>query len=53
MGRTDFAPGDVRKIVDQLGKEFRGDQYHLLNKNCNHFTASLTQVSYGIRPEGF
>lgn len=50
MGRTDFTPEDVRKIVDQLGKDFKGDQYHLLNKNCNHFTASLTQVKYTTPP---
>lgn len=50
MGRTDFTPEDVRKIVDQLGKDFKGDQYHLLNKNCNHFTASLTQVKYTAPP---
>lgn len=50
MGRTDFTPEDVRKIVDQLGKDFKGDQYHLLNKNCNHFTASLTQILCGKDP---
>ncbi len=44
IGRTDFNPDDVKNIVENLGKEFRGDQYHLLNKNCNHFSTALTQV---------
>ena len=45
IGTTDFNPDDVKNIVENLGKEFRGDQYHLLNKNCNHFSTSLTQVN--------
>lgn len=47
LGSTDFNPDDVKKIVDQLGKDFRGDQYHLLNKNCNHFTTELTKILCG------
>ncbi|XP_046370185.1 deubiquitinase DESI2-like [Haliotis cracherodii] len=47
LGYTDFTADEIRKLVEQLGKEFRGDQYHLLNKNCNHFTQSLTQIICG------
>lgn len=46
MGTTDFNPTDVKAIVELLGKQFRGDQYHLLNKNCNHFSAALLQVRF-------
>ena len=44
VGTTDFNPNDIKHIVETLGKEYRGDQYHLLNKNCNHFTESVVQV---------
>ncbi|KAK3092508.1 hypothetical protein FSP39_003797 [Pinctada imbricata] len=50
LGTTDFTPEDVRGIVEQLGKDYKGDQYHLLNKNCNHFTAALTQILCGKEP---
>ena len=45
IGTTDFTTEDVRQLVETLGREYRGDQYHLLNKNCNHFTTALTTVS--------
>nr|CAD7259528.1 unnamed protein product [Timema shepardi] len=44
VGHTDFTEDDVKRIVAELGKDFRGDRYHLMNKNCNHFSGSFTQV---------
>jgi hypothetical protein len=49
VGHTDFTEDDVKRIVAELGKDFRGDRYHLMNKNCNHFSGSFTQVSYSCR----
>lgn len=46
IGYTDFTVSDVKRILVELGKDFRGDQYHLMNKNCNHFSGSLTKVNY-------
>lgn len=46
VGHTDFTEQDVKRIVHELGKDFRGDRYHLMNKNCNHFSGSLTQVRH-------
>jgi hypothetical protein len=47
IGTTDFLEDDVRNIIEQLGHEYKGDQYHLLNKNCNHFTAALLEILCG------
>lgn len=46
IGYTDFDHEDVKQIVEQLGLKFRGDKYHLLHQNCNHFTDALTKVWY-------
>lgn len=44
IGYTDFDQDDVKQIVEQFGVKFRGDKYHLLHQNCNHFTDALTRV---------
>lgn len=46
IGCTDFTEEEVRRIVDELGNKFRGDRYHLMNNNCNHFSSALTQVIF-------
>jgi hypothetical protein len=47
MGNTDFRPEDVDKILEQLGRDFRGDRYHLMNRNCNHFAGAFSQMLTG------
>lgn len=44
IGNTDFTQEDVKRIISELGKEFRGDRYHLMNNNCNHFSGAFSKV---------
>ncbi|VEN44705.1 unnamed protein product [Callosobruchus maculatus] len=47
IGYTDFTEDDVKRIIYELGKEFRGDRYHLMNNNCNHFSGAFTKILCG------
>uniref|UniRef100_A0A914KIW8 PPPDE domain-containing protein n=1 Tax=Meloidogyne incognita TaxID=6306 RepID=A0A914KIW8_MELIC len=47
LGETDFSPEDVQKIIRQMGNEYQGDKYHLISKNCNHFSNQLSKTLTG------
>uniref|UniRef100_A0A0R3RQN6 DUF862 domain-containing protein n=1 Tax=Elaeophora elaphi TaxID=1147741 RepID=A0A0R3RQN6_9BILA len=47
IGETDFSATDIRHLIQMLGSEYRGDRYHLISKNCNHFTAALAKTLTG------
>lgn len=47
LGYTDFTEGEVRRLVSEMGKDYRGNRYHLMNKNCNHFSGEFTQTLCG------
>jgi len=47
LGNTDFRSCDVEKILEEMGKDFRGDRYHLMSRNCNHFSGSFASILVG------
>ena len=41
LGETTLSPAAVEKLIIELGDIFRGNRYHLLQRNCNHFADEL------------
>ena len=40
IGYTSLEPHEVQDVVQQLGYEFRGNSYHLLERNCARLACS-------------
>eukprot|EP00262_Sarcandra_glabra_P001729 TRINITY_DN11880_c0_g1_i1.p1 TRINITY_DN11880_c0_g1~~TRINITY_DN11880_c0_g1_i1.p1 ORF type:complete len:222 (+),score=17.65 TRINITY_DN11880_c0_g1_i1:210-875(+) len=38
LGSTDMSPTEIRSFIERISGNYRGDTYHLISKNCNHFT---------------
>ncbi|XP_024996210.1 deSI-like protein At4g17486 isoform X2 [Cynara cardunculus var. scolymus] len=38
LGSTDMSPTEFRTFMEHLSNKYHGDTYHLIAKNCNHFT---------------
>nr|CDJ97740.1 Protein of unknown function DUF862 domain containing protein [Haemonchus contortus] len=47
IGETAFSASAVRELIKSLGHEYRGDRYHLISRNCNHFSAVLAKALTG------
>ena len=44
LGQTYLDLESVHEIVQQLGEDFKGYTYHLVHKNCNHFSMAFSRV---------
>uniref|UniRef100_A0A0K0EMK3 DUF862 domain-containing protein n=1 Tax=Strongyloides stercoralis TaxID=6248 RepID=A0A0K0EMK3_STRER len=53
IGETDFSVTDIKHIVKQLGQDFKGNAYHLICKNCNHFSAEFAKILTGVEIPGW
>lgn len=43
MPRTFLPPEKIAKVIDRLQREFRGQDYDLIDRNCCHFANELSQ----------
>lgn len=41
MGETDMTAAQVQHLVQQMGHHYKGNKYHLLQLNCNHFASDM------------
>jgi len=41
LGLSATPQREISKIISELRSEFRGDTYHIILHNCNHFTEAL------------
>ena len=42
LGYTNMLPFEFREFIDNLASDYHGDSYHLILKNCNHFTRDVS-----------
>lgn len=42
LGSTDLSRAEFRLFMEHLSSEYHGDTYHLIAKNCNHFTEEVS-----------
>ncbi|KAM1046745.1 hypothetical protein ACFX2I_026137 [Malus domestica] len=41
LGRINMPPSEFRTFIENVAAEYHGDTYHLITKNCNHFTDEI------------
>ncbi|KAK3439320.1 hypothetical protein EUGRSUZ_C04173 [Eucalyptus grandis] len=41
LGHINMPPSDFRLFIERMASEYHGDTYHLISKNCNHFTSDV------------
>ncbi|KAF5749659.1 hypothetical protein HS088_TW04G01632 [Tripterygium wilfordii] len=42
LGRINMSPSEFRMFIENTASEYHGDTYHLISKNCNHFTDDIS-----------
>ncbi|KAG2494192.1 hypothetical protein HYH03_007550 [Edaphochlamys debaryana] len=47
MGETNLSQQEIHHLVQRMGNEYKGNNYHLLQRNCNHFASDLCRQLVG------
>ena len=50
IGETSMSSDEVNQMVTDMGLEFKGSAYHLLQRNCNHFSDAIITRLCGRHP---
>ena len=50
IGETSMSSDEVNQMVTEMGLEFKGSAYHLLQRNCNHFSDAIITRLCGRHP---
>jgi hypothetical protein len=53
VGTTSMSRSEVRTFLEDLAEDYHGDTYHLIVKNCNHFTADICKRLTGKLTPGW
>lgn len=53
LGNVSKSPAEFREFIESVASEYHGDTYHLISKNCNHFTDDISQRLTGKKIPGW
>jgi deubiquitinase DESI2 len=44
LGTTEKSKKEVEELIESLGTQYKGTDYHLVFNNCNNFSNTLSNV---------
>ncbi|XP_004508531.1 deSI-like protein At4g17486 [Cicer arietinum] len=53
LGQVHMSPSEFRTFIENMASEYYGDTYHLISKNCNHFTDDVSYRLIGKQIPGW
>ncbi|KAL5065042.1 hypothetical protein RYX36_026779 [Vicia faba] len=53
LGQIHMSPSEFRTFIENMASEYYGDTYHLISKNCNHFTSDVSHRLVGKQTPGW
>lgn len=53
LGHLSMSASEFREFIEAMASDYHGDTYHLISKNCNHFSDDISQRITGKRIPGW